>query len=137
MVVPFSTVVTIHALALAIQLPLVYTGGSFALKKGEHSRLVMPRTFQSSPPASSLSHHFDLDFQDVPRICLSGVIPFLEIYADLPLVIHKLVRWRNSSQTQSILSSFTVLVALHGATVAGISLLMTYNRLRNQVSPHP
>lgn len=134
-VVPLSTLAVLHAIGLAIQLLLIYVGGCFVNRRGENHGHATPQTPQKSPSSSAsyLARHFDLKYSDIPGIFLGGVIPFLELGADVPFHLRNIGACENSTQILSALSTFAVFVALFSVTVAEISILTTYFRLRNQV----
>lgn len=119
---PFSTLVSLLALWLLIQVPLVYIGswlGYVRATAWEHP------TKTSSVPRQIPAQPWYL--RRVPGALLAGLVPFAVLFIELLFVFQNL--WQNKSGYYYVFGFLSAVSAIVLVTVSEVTIIATYNQL--------
>jgi transmembrane 9 superfamily protein 2/4 len=124
--IPFGTLVTLAALWLLIQLPLVYVGSWYGfVMVGPWEHPVKPNTIARQIPRQAWYA------KSLQTILLAGLVPFAVIFIELLFVFKSL--WQDKSGYYYVFGFLAVVCGILVITVVEVSVVTTYVQLCSEV----
>ena len=131
--IPFSTLISLIALWLLIQLPLVYIGSWVGYRyRGAYQHPIAPNATPRQLPAQS-SPWAHMGIWHPVSALFPGLVPFFVIFIELMFVFQNL--WQDKSGFYYMYGFLAVVSALLVVTVVEVTIVAVYWQLSSEVRP--